>query len=274
MESPAEEEESFTPLATFDVESPTTFDMERSATFNTKSPTTPPRRKQTAELESSTPLAKGTASHQSHHEQNTQAEFAPYLQQDLTLKDELELEDFLSQVFTGIDQDLVAVKEVESNKEVKRLLNTFADQLDSPIETHRYQPFTELANAAMTALRGTAGTHEIFVFCRNDPTYVAGSHAERKPDVVGVWEKALVDVNGRLSVNNLCDKGPSEAPFAWHELLMFIEFKVKETKTAQSKPPCRPWFTFIRISRPNLANFILPSFSQHPRLQPHHGQQT
>ena len=39
----------------------------------------PPRHKQTAELESSTPLAKGTASHQSHHEQNTQAEFAPYL---------------------------------------------------------------------------------------------------------------------------------------------------------------------------------------------------
>ena len=93
----------------------------------------------------------------------------------------------------------------------------------------------------MTALRKrTAGIQpERFVFCRNDPTYVAGSHSEQKPDVVGIWERTLVDVNERLFIDNLCDKGPLEAPFAWHELLMFVEFKVKATKTAQIKPPGR-----------------------------------
>jgi hypothetical protein len=97
--------------------------------------------------------------------------------------------------------------------------------------------------------------HNRLVFCRNDPTLVAGSHAERKPDVVGVWESALDGV--RSSVNNLSDKGPSEAPFFWHELLVFVEFKLVHTKivypqTAQTNPPPRrERFILIRTAHPD-----------------------
>jgi hypothetical protein len=112
-------------------------------------------------------------------------------------------------------------------------------------ETHRYKPFTELANDAMAALRKKIKGFECnhFVFCRNDSTFVAGSHADRKPDVVGVWESALGD-QARSSVDNLSEKGPSQAPFAWYELLMFIEFKLVQAtivypQTAQTQPPRR-----------------------------------
>jgi hypothetical protein len=47
--------------------------------------------------------------------------------------------------------------------------------------------------------------HECLVFCRNDPTYFAGSHAERKPDVVGVWESALRDDGAQNRASNADD---------------------------------------------------------------------
>jgi hypothetical protein len=72
------------------------------------------------------------------------------------------------------------------------------------------------------------------VFCRNDPVYILSSHALRKPDVVGVNTGTIVDIVDRRSVNKLSNIGPSKAAFAWHELLMFIEFRLVDEKIEYS----------------------------------------
>jgi hypothetical protein len=207
-----------------------------------------------------TPQTRGTASHQSPYEQVTQAEYAPYIQQDLKWQHTAPVDTFLSHVFTTrVDQHQNTVKEVASHKALQNRLKKYCERVEGrAAETHRYQPFTELANDAMAALRKKIPrfNRNRLVFCRNDPTFIAGSHAERKPDVVGVWESALRD-NARLSVDHLSDKGPWEAPFAWHELLMFVEFKLAQAtivypQTAQTKPPQAPRrqrLVLIRIAR-------------------------
>jgi hypothetical protein len=89
----------------------------------------------------------------------------------------------------------------------------------------------------MTALRAELDRDIEFndlVFCRNDPVYILGSHMHRKPDVVGVNAGTIVNNVGRRSVDNLSNRGPSKAAFAWHELLMFIEFRLVDEKIKYS----------------------------------------
>ncbi|KAJ6521735.1 hypothetical protein B0H19DRAFT_1244563, partial [Mycena capillaripes] len=85
-------------------------------------------------------------------------------------------------------------------------------------ETELYRPFIELANHCI-------GKKAKIRFCRDDPTIVHGSDAERKPDVVSIWEAALA-LGGRSSADNLSQGGPGkDAAFHWMELIAFWEFK-------------------------------------------------
>jgi len=98
--------------------------------------------------------------------------------------------------------------------------------------TLRYSKL-RLANAAMTVLRTELDKDielDDLVFCRNDP----GSYALRKPDVVGVNTTTIVDNVDRRSVDNLANVEPSKAAFAWHELLMFIEFRLVDERIGHS----------------------------------------
>jgi hypothetical protein len=62
-------------------------------------------------------------------------------------------------------------------------------------------------------------------FCRDDPTLVLGSDAERKPDVVSIWKAALA-LGTRTSADNLSAGGPGRLDaFHWMELIAFWEFK-------------------------------------------------
>ncbi|KAJ7221119.1 hypothetical protein C8J57DRAFT_1594251 [Mycena rebaudengoi] len=70
-------------------------------------------------------------------------------------------------------------------------------------ETELYQPFVEPANYCI-------GRQAKIQFCREDPTIVLGCHAERKPDVVTIWEAALT-LGARTSADNLSDTGPGRA---------------------------------------------------------------
>jgi hypothetical protein len=56
-------------------------------------------------------------------------------------------------------------------------------------ETDRYQPFVLLANYVVEQLGGNGECD--LTFCCNDPTFVEGSPAKRKPDMAGVRSKSV-----------------------------------------------------------------------------------
>lgn len=99
-------------------------------------------------------------------------------------------------------------------------------------ETDRYAPFVELINHAIYELQKGSESNFPIKFCRNDPVYVHGSKANRKPDVLGVVECALHDP-GRRCVDELSEKGPHEKPFCWTDVVTFFEFKVNRRHLAK-----------------------------------------
>jgi hypothetical protein len=84
-------------------------------------------------------------------------------------------------------------------------------------ETQLYKPFVELANYCIGEEAGIR-------FCRDDPTIVRGSDAQRKPDVISIWTAALL-LEGRLNTDHLSQTGPGKDAFHWMELLTFWELK-------------------------------------------------
>ena len=91
-------------------------------------------------------------------------------------------------------------------------------------ETKRYHLFTELVNHAMEKLR--AQNKFVVSFCRNDPIIIKGSHAQRKPNGVGV-ESDVLNEGERGGVDNLSKEEPVRNAFSWIDLVSFLEFKVK-----------------------------------------------
>ena len=104
-----------------------------------------------------------------------------------------------------------------------KMVETYAQPITH--ESERYHPFVTLANHVLGGLRKALGAVTSFVtLCRNDPMYIRGSDADRKPD------NAIVDVDAaqkgaRISVDNMSKEGPAEEPFSWWELLGFCEHK-------------------------------------------------
>jgi hypothetical protein len=105
------------------------------------------------------------------------------------------------------------------------------DSLEKGVE--RYHPFTE---HAMEKLRPQ--NKFVVSFCRNDPVIIKGSHAQRKPDGVGV-ENDVLSEGERGGVDNLSKEGPVGNAFSWIDLVSFLEFKVKMfvLSTGTTTPP-------------------------------------
>ncbi|KAJ7221120.1 hypothetical protein C8J57DRAFT_1482502 [Mycena rebaudengoi] len=190
----------------------------------------------------STPRSKGSSSHRNHASEHTQKDFAPYLQEDLTCEKTVTVAQFFEWI--------LRITNAPDTSKTENDLN-FQDYLAKynrwdayKHETELYKPFVELANYCI-------GKPAKIRFCRDDPTIVLGSDAERKPDVVTVWGAALA-LGDRTSADNLSDTGPGRSnAFHWMELIAFFEFKflpggvdpvtlASSSSTRVASPPAAP----------------------------------
>ncbi|KAJ7650274.1 hypothetical protein FB45DRAFT_1017669 [Roridomyces roridus] len=190
----------------------------------------------------STLPSRGSGSNRNHDSLTTREHHAPYLEQDLLQCKFISLDEFMSKILEpnlphGKSPSRIAqLPSVQKKFEAfKRATNSDGD------ESRMYQPFVELANECLDKL-GIRDRR----FCRNDPTFVSGSFAKRKPDAAVVSTEAITGVTLRRSVENLAEKGPTDKPFHWGEWGVFIEFKediisetipATSTSTSQEKKP-------------------------------------
>ncbi|KAJ7845781.1 hypothetical protein B0H13DRAFT_2209083 [Mycena leptocephala] len=164
----------------------------------------------------STPQSKGSGSHHNYASEHTQKDYAPYLQEDLTHEKTITAAQFFEWILRITNaQD---TSRTENDSKFQRYLATYNRWDVYKRETELYQPFVELANYCI-------GKQAKIQFCRDDPTIVHGSDAERKPDVVSIWKAALA-LGTRTSADNLSAGGPGRLDaFHWMELIAFWEFK-------------------------------------------------
>ena len=99
-------------------------------------------------------------------------------------------------------------KKASEEEEFVRLLGDYGKELKTDSETASYKPFADLANHVMKHFNASKEV----VFCRNDPTIIRGSSAERKPDVTVVHQKSTKE---EFLIK----------PFLWTKILSFFEFK-------------------------------------------------
>jgi len=180
-------------------------------------------------LPQSTPQTRGTASHVSYDEYHTQADYMPYLAEDLKAKKVVTLDTFTNYVFPkgSPNECKNIIRGIVSSEDIQTLLKKYDEAGSS--ESAMYDAFAELANKASDLLVKGADikrTHDL-IFCRNDPSGVIGSYAYRKPDVVYVKSLPGVDL--------LSNNDRSDTPFAWHELFMFIKFKRERSTTENTQ---------------------------------------
>ncbi|KAJ6529869.1 hypothetical protein DFH09DRAFT_153470 [Mycena vulgaris] len=169
-----------------------------------------------APISHSTPQSKGSGSHSNYAFEHTQKDYAPYLQEDLTHEKEITVAQFFEWILRITDTP--ATEAGKPDAKFEEYMHTY-NWFDSyQRETDLYGPFVELANYCI-------GKQAKIQFCRNDPTFVLGSEADRKPDVLNIWKSAL-RLGDRLNVDNLSLGGPGKGnAFHWMELLAFWEFK-------------------------------------------------
>ncbi|KAJ7718758.1 hypothetical protein DFH07DRAFT_933460 [Mycena maculata] len=184
----------------------------------------------------STPQSKGAGSHRNHASEHTQKDYAPYLQEDLTHERTITVAQFFKWILRITNaQDTSRTQNDNEFQEYMARYNRWDMYKD---ETELYQPFVELANYCI-------GKQARIQFCRDDPTIVLGSDAERKPDVVSIWKAALA-LGSRTSPDNLSEGGPGRSDaFHWMELIAFWEFKfvpvtLKSSSSTQVSPTAPP----------------------------------
>ncbi|KAJ7877113.1 hypothetical protein B0H14DRAFT_1690311 [Mycena olivaceomarginata] len=163
----------------------------------------------------STPQSRGSGSHQNFASEHTQKNYAPYLQEDLTHERTITVAQFFEWILCITNaQDTSGT---ENDSKFQKYMAKYNRWDVYKKETELYQPFVELANYCI-------GKKAKIQLCRDDPTIVHGSDAERKPDVVSIWAAALA-LGSRINADNLRD-GPGKAnAFHWMELIAFWEFK-------------------------------------------------
>jgi hypothetical protein len=170
----------------------------------------------------STPYSRGSGSHCSCQCQECLSHYKPYLIEDIRHQRTTPFEKFLTDILHHPPQDSANTSAVVSGSCFQTLLTKYRERVSQ--ETDRYPPFIELANHVIDQLHSPNPKSK--KFCRNDPVTVKGSHAERKPDVVVVFNKSL-EMPGRRG-KNLMEHGPKQAPFWWSELLFFFELKLRD----------------------------------------------
>ncbi|KAF8798526.1 hypothetical protein BYT27DRAFT_7150876 [Phlegmacium glaucopus] len=185
----------------------------------------------------STPWTAGSASHEHHRTQNTQAHYKPFLAADIANAAIVSFDEFLQFAFSiesnwRENEKYTAFHTIVSSEKFETLLSKYQDKVN--YETERYDPFNSLANYIATELNKYFPS-EIIVICRNDHVPVEGSFAQRIPDCVAVHMSAMLQ-GERTGWDNLSKDGPKTNPFHWFELLAFLEFKL-EKRDLRSAPP-------------------------------------
>ncbi|KAJ7221239.1 hypothetical protein GGX14DRAFT_540485 [Mycena pura] len=202
--------------------------------------TTPPSAP--APIVDSTPQSKGSGSHRHYAAEHTQKDYAPYLQEDLVHEKLITVAQFFEWILHITNsQDTT---KMENHPVFQKHLTDYNRWDVYKRETELYQPFVELTNYCI-------GNGSGIRFCRNDPTIVHGSDAQRKPDVVSTWKAALA-LGDRTNADNLANDGPGkQSGFHWMEVIAFWEFKfvlngvdsatlVSSSSAASASPPTAP----------------------------------
>ncbi|KAJ7025709.1 hypothetical protein C8F04DRAFT_1268848 [Mycena alexandri] len=162
-------------------------------------------------------------------------DYEAYLKQDVAEEVIITVANFLEWILLappGWETEL-NTQSIVGEDQFKTLLAKYvevANKETSHRETTMYRPFIELANRCLIdlGLRKKKPVDSDLIFCRNDPTIIRGSDAQRKPDVLNVLMGILKA--RKLNIDELFDKGPSE-PFYWPNVLAFWEFKRGKTKS-------------------------------------------
>ena len=177
-----------------------------------------------------TPLSKGSGSRldsileaYSDSESHSQEVYEEYLTQDIATEQELFFDDFMKVILDCADwssKHLAAADQIVEDPKIKKLLEAY--RTVSGYETNYYHPFVELANGVLEK-HTKKNNQDRTAYCRNDPTFVAGSFGERKPDVITTLKRLILQT--RISADARSKKGPEEYPSHWAELIAFVEFK-------------------------------------------------
>ena len=187
--------------------------------------TTPPRTQTPQFLVGPTPLSKGSGSRLDSISEapsgrsHTQQVYEEYLKHDIATERELSIDDFMKVILDRANwssEHLAAANRTVEDPKFKKLLEAY--RTVSGHETNYYHPFVELANGVLEK-----NNQDGNAYCRNDPTYIAGSFGERKPDVITTLKRLILQT--RISADARSKKGPEEYPSHWAELIAFVEFK-------------------------------------------------
>ncbi|KAJ7194101.1 hypothetical protein GGX14DRAFT_586909 [Mycena pura] len=154
--------------------------------------TTPPSAP--APILPTTPQSKGSGSHRHYAAEHTQKDYAPYLQEDLLHERTITVAQFFEWIL-----HITGTTKMESDSKFQKYLATYNRWDAYEHETELYPPLTNYGIGKRSGIQ----------FCRNDPTIVLGSDAQRKPDVVSIWKAALA-LGTRTSVDDLSEGGPGK----------------------------------------------------------------
>ena len=194
-------------------------------------PTTPTRTQTSQFQVGPTPLSKGSGSRLDSISEapsgksHTQQVYEEYLKHDIATERELSVDDFMKVILNRADwssDHFAAVNRTVEDTKIKKLLEAY--RTVSGHETNYYHPFVELANGVLEK-----NNRDGNAYCRNDPTYIAGSFGKRKPDVITTLKRLIFNLQTRISADACSKKGPEGYPFHWAELIAFVEFKKDDT---------------------------------------------
>jgi len=195
----------------------------------------------------STPHSQGSGSHYSYQSEHQQEKYKPYLENDLEHTQTITFDEFLHDVLRlpagWIDQNTELTDRIVDDEAFKAKVDAYRQPVTT--ERFRYPPFVTLANHVISEFDPVNKTKvknkkiiQDFCFCQNDATYIQGSIAKRKLDVVGVQWDTVYGVSDRSSID--MNTGPIDVPFWWSEVDSFLEFKLdqKDLRVRSTSKPC------------------------------------
>jgi hypothetical protein len=156
-----------------------------------------------------TPFSQGMSSHLLSSSHHTQSHYAPYIAHDLQKMQDVSLETFFDKI-CGCDDEWRASRGHLWDRVANELTaerDAYAQAKTS--ERASYAPYVILGNKVLDILG-----HTTIRYCRNDPKHMAGSPAERSPDIVIVPTDVLT---ANRTVEHCNSNGPDE-PFWWHNV--------------------------------------------------------
>lgn len=197
---------------------------------------TPHRNSQSQLSAKDTPLNKGSSTDYAWDTKHNQSDYAPYLMEDIRRKKTVTFDDFLKHVLavpedwemassyatlkgegSPYEANLATFRAIEHRNIIhgeKKLYRPFADLVNSVVD-HMLDASTDTKDKPYLRLR------------RNDPAYIRGSYARRKPDLVAVPTAQYDKRQEEL------DEAP-DPNFSWNSVLGFIEFKVGKQNISHS----------------------------------------